>query len=226
MSATDYTRLLEKIVPKEDGEDPLRLRTATVTVINSDGTVDITLSGVTVEDVPVVGSNLGLVVGRTVQVLVHRGDLLVLGQTAGSAATANPSAFATFGTPTFTTGNITAITPSAVTVDDGDMYPGSGSTFTIPSGQGGLYEIGMVVRYASQAVAAGVRQARINVNGSEYIINQIPTTAGLNASNIIVNLVARRVMTAGDTVTFLGFQSSGGDLALTGNSHGWIERVR
>jgi len=27
-------------------------------------------------------------------------------------------------------------------------------------------------------------------------------------------------------VTFLGFQSSGGDLALTGNSHGWIERVR
>lgn len=226
MSAFDYTRALEKIVPKEDGEDPLRLRTATVTVINSDGTVDIALSGVTVEDVPVVGSNLGLVVGRSVQVLVHRGDLLVLGQTAGAAATANPSVFALFGTPTFTNNSITTITPTSVTVDDGDMYPGSGSTFTVPSGQGGLYEIGMAVRYASQAVAAGVRQARINVNGAEYMINQIPTTAGLNASNIVVNLVVRRVLAAADTVTFLGYQNSGGDLALTGNSHGWIERVR
>ena len=226
MTATDYTRLLEKIVPKTDGEDVLRLRAAPVVEINADGTADITLSGVTVTDVPVVGSSLSLVVGRTVQVLTYRGALLILGHTDDGAEVARPSAFATFGTPTFTHNSITTITPSTVTVDDGNMYPGSGSTFTIPTGQGGLYEIGMVVRYASQAVAAGVRQARINVNGSEYMLNQIPTTAGLNASNIVVNLVTRRVMTAGDTVAFAGFQNSGGDLALAGNSHGWIERVR
>lgn len=226
MTATDYTRLLEKIVPTQDGEDPVRLRTAVVAVINSDGTIDITLNGVTVTNVPVVGSNLGFVVGRSVQVLVHRGALLVLGQTAGSAATASPSAFATLGTPTLTHNTITTFTPSAVTVDDGDMYPGSGTTFTVPSGQGGLYEIGLALRYASQAVAAGVRQARIIVNGGDYMINQIPTTAGLNASNIAVNLVVRRVMAAGDTIAFGGYQNSGGDLALSGSSHGWIERVR
>lgn len=225
--ATDYTRLLSKLIPQADGEDVLRLRSGVVMAVNSDGTADVAISGVTLEDVPVLGSNLALVVGQTAQVLTYRGALLVLGQVGGAASSAvtRPSAFATFGTPSLTDNTITALTPSAVSVNDGAMWV-SGSTFTVPAGQTGLYEAGIVLRYATQVTALGQRQARINVNGAEHMVFPMPAVDRFNNFNIIASGVTRIPLTAGNTVTFLGYQNSGGALALTGNSCAWLERVR
>lgn len=82
----DYTKLLEKIrTPKVDGEDELRLRVALVAAVNANGTVDLTLSGVTVPGVPVL-DGVAPAVGATVQVLSWLGALLVLGGSAAGSA--------------------------------------------------------------------------------------------------------------------------------------------
>lgn len=222
---TDLTRLLEKLDPRKDGESYTTLRAAPIAAINADGTIDITLSGVTVSAVPVVGSTSSFVVGRTAQVLTYKGALLALGQTAGSSASAKPSAFMTFGTPTLTSGSVTVLTPT-VTINDGAMYPGTGTTFTIPSGQDGLYVASIVLRYASQASPVGVRQARINVNGVEHMLFNQPAVSNYTSSNIVVSGAERIPLVAGNTVSFAGYQNSGGDLALTGNCSAWLERVR
>lgn len=79
----DYTRIIDQIMPKAGGEDVLRLRGATVDAVNSDGTVDIIMSGVVVPNV-VRLSNAAAVVGESVQVLIHRGLMLVIGPTNGA----------------------------------------------------------------------------------------------------------------------------------------------
>src|SRR5690606_9122703 len=71
-------RLLDKLVPQKDGEPYTVHRTAVVNAVNSDGTVDLTLSGVTVPRVPVLGG-AGVWVGGTVSVSAWQGALLVLG---------------------------------------------------------------------------------------------------------------------------------------------------
>lgn len=82
----DYTKLKQKLVPEPDGQDVLRLRVATVSAIGAtSGLVDITLSGVLVEDVPVLGSAL-FTVGSVVQVLSYRGSLLIIGSAGPAAA--------------------------------------------------------------------------------------------------------------------------------------------
>ena len=224
----DYTRMLDKLIPVADGQDVLRLRTGLVMAINSDGTLDVAISGVTVEDIPVLGDNSGFIVSQPCQVLTYRGSLLVLGQVGSGTAgpVTRPSAFMTFGTPTITNNSVTTLTPSTVPVNDAAMYPGSGTTFTIPTGQSGLYEIGMVLRYALQATAIGVRYAAFFVNGVENITWQMPTTTSFNGARITVGGVTRVSLTAGNTVTFSAYQNSGVSLALDGNSVAWIERER
>lgn len=98
---TDYTRLLQKIIPQpEVGSTPqLRLRSAVVAAVNSDGTVDLTVSEVEVPDVPVL-DGVVVAVGSVVQVLVQQGAMLVLGT---SASAADQDSSVTFST--------TAITP-------------------------------------------------------------------------------------------------------------------
>lgn len=78
--AIDYFRLLEKLDPKKDGEDVVRLRKGVVDTVNADGTVDLQLSGVPtpIPDVPVL-NGVALSVGQVVRVLTSRGSLLVLG---------------------------------------------------------------------------------------------------------------------------------------------------
>src|SRR5690554_6528270 len=70
-------------MPKAGGEDVLRLRGATVDAVNSDGTVDNVMSWVVVPNV-VRLSNAAAVVGESVQVLIHRGLMLVIGPTNGA----------------------------------------------------------------------------------------------------------------------------------------------
>lgn len=70
--------VLQKLVPQKDGEPYTVHRTALVDAVNSDGTVDILLSGVLIPGVPCVSGGI-LTVGRAVNVLAWGGGLLVLG---------------------------------------------------------------------------------------------------------------------------------------------------
>lgn len=84
--AIDYTRLLEKLNPDPGAEDTLRLRVGTVTTVNANGTLDITMSsGVIVPGVPRL-SSASVSVGNVVQVISQRGSLMVIGTVAGGGS--------------------------------------------------------------------------------------------------------------------------------------------
>lgn len=83
----DFTNLIRKIVPDPGGEDVLKLRVGILSAVNSDGTADIYLSGVLVEDVPRL-QGVTAQQGALVQVLSYRGSLLIIGQSAETGATA------------------------------------------------------------------------------------------------------------------------------------------
>jgi hypothetical protein len=78
----NYTKLLEKLDPTPGGEDTARMRTGIVDAVNSDGTVDLAISGIVVPDVPRVEGSV-VAVNTVVQVISYRGSLLILGSTAG-----------------------------------------------------------------------------------------------------------------------------------------------
>lgn len=81
--------ILQKLVPQKDGEPYVVHRTALVDAVNSDGTVDVELSGVVVPNVPVLERALVLA-GDVVQVLAWQGALLVLGRVETTSRPANP----------------------------------------------------------------------------------------------------------------------------------------
>jgi hypothetical protein len=77
-TSLNLSKIKKKLNPEPDGQGLLRLQAATVSAIDADGTVDISLNGATVADVPTLGS-ARFVTGQAVQVLSYRGSLLVLG---------------------------------------------------------------------------------------------------------------------------------------------------
>lgn len=135
-----------------------------------------------------------------------------------------PLVQALFGTPSIPNATPTSLTPSSVPVNVGPMWT-SGSTFSIPPGQGGLYELGIACQFTPQATASGIRYGRFLVNGSEYALDGI-NAVGLNNIATPAFATARAQLNGGDTIAFSVFQNTGGALALTGTSHGWIERKR
>lgn len=84
MTAIDYTKLLAKIVPKADGEDVARVRTGVVNAINTDGTLNVAISGVVISNVARVSGVL-MAVNDVVTVLTYRGAIIVLGPSEGGA---------------------------------------------------------------------------------------------------------------------------------------------
>ena len=80
----DYTKLLAKLNPEPGGEDVLRLRTGVVSAVNSDGTVNVAISGVVIPHVPRLAGTI-LSAASNVQVLSYRGSLLVLDAVARNA---------------------------------------------------------------------------------------------------------------------------------------------
>lgn len=224
----DITKTLKNIVPEQDGPSDVNRRKMVVAAINGDDTVDLISSGVTVPSVPVLAGAF-LTVGSNVQVITERGAMLVLGKVGAAIdptpVAAFPSAYVTL-SATLANGVVTDFTPATVPYNIGAMYPGSGTTFTVPTGQGGLYQAGIVLRYASQASPAGTRQARVNKNGAEFMLFNQPAVTNYASSNIVVNGGIRLPLVAGDTISFAGFQNSGGSLALVGNSVAWLDRIR
>jgi hypothetical protein len=222
----DVTNVLKKIVPEDDGPGKVVRRKFTVAAINGDNTVNITDgAGVTTPNVPVL-AGAQLIVGSKVQVLSERGAMLVLGKVGAAIAppTTLPYARVTFGTPTLTTGAVTTLTITSNPFNAGSVGVGA-TDLTVPAGQGGEYEIGASLWYATQATGSGLRQARTSVNGAEFY-SKTMTAVGINGIRVGASFTTRRSLAAGDTVNFGGFQTSGGNLALDANSHAWIERIR
>jgi len=102
----DYTALLKKLSPDRDGEPHTHLRTGTVDAVNSDGTLDIMMSGgIIVPSVPKLATAYAPD-GATVQMISFRGSLLVIGAVGSGGAngamvktgnvTTGPSAAASF----------------------------------------------------------------------------------------------------------------------------------
>lgn len=105
---TDMTSILARLLPDVGGETPVRHRSAVVTAVNADGTLTVTLSGVSVTVNALAGSTAK--VGDTVHLAAWAGDLLALGRTrltaddvwksytpALTAATTNPTGYTATG---------------------------------------------------------------------------------------------------------------------------------
>lgn len=86
-TSSNLTKLKKKLIPQPDGQDVLRLRSGVVTAVNSDGTCDVTLSGVTVPAVPRL-QEASVAVGAVVQILTYRGSLLIIGRSASGGQSA------------------------------------------------------------------------------------------------------------------------------------------
>jgi hypothetical protein len=74
----DYTKLRKKIIPEPDGEDVTKLRVGVVSAVNTNGTCDVAISGVTIPGVPRL-AGADVYVGASVQIISYRGSLLILG---------------------------------------------------------------------------------------------------------------------------------------------------
>jgi hypothetical protein len=82
----DYTKILKKLTPDRDGEPHTHLRVGVVNAVNSNGTVDVLMSGtVVIPGVPRLNS-ARVAVGTVVQMISFRGSLLVLGPSASGMA--------------------------------------------------------------------------------------------------------------------------------------------
>ena len=82
----DYTALLKKLTPDQDGEPHTRLRTGVVDAVNANGTLDILMSGgIIVPGVPKLATAYAPP-GATVQMISSRGSLLVIGAVGSNAS--------------------------------------------------------------------------------------------------------------------------------------------
>lgn len=106
MAEIDFTRILDKLIPEQDGPPNLTLRALTVVSVNGNGTVNLIDAGGGLQ------SNVGsispsrLTAGMKVQVLTGRGVMLILGPTGTPASSAwVPTLTATTTPPTLGTGS-------------------------------------------------------------------------------------------------------------------------
>lgn len=118
-------------------------------------------------------------------------------------------------TKTLSNNTTTTLDVGSVVYNVGGMYT-SGSTVTIQDD--GVYEVGLVLRYATNAT--GVRQARCTVGGtSGYYYEEKNALSGQNTN---MSWTFEDQLTASTAITFEGFQTSGGSLALTGLCRAWV----
>lgn len=113
---------------------------------------------------------------------------------------------------------VTTLDIGSVIYNVGGIYT-SGSSFTIP--EDGIYELGLVVRYATNAT--GVRQARCTVGGtSGYHYEEKNALSGQNTA---MSWVFEDELASATVITFDGFQTSGGALSLTSLNRAWVRQL-
>lgn len=121
-------------------------------------------------------------------------------------------------TKTIGTGSVTAVDFGIVYYNFGGLYS-SGNTVTIL--EDGVYEIGLALRFATNAT--GVRQARISKNAvTDWYYDE---KAALSGQNTMVHIVIEDLLDAGDDIQFMGYQTSGGNLALASTNRAWVRQV-
>lgn len=128
----DWTKALERILPRSDGEDVLRLRKATVTTVDGDGTIDVLLSGVSLTNVPTLEGSVH-VVGDQTQLLVFRGGLLAIGP---ASVGDDRAARGIMTNPTRSTSDGTATAADAVEVRDAVL-----GNYVFTAATGRLYRV-------------------------------------------------------------------------------------
>lgn len=114
--AVDYTKLRAALspLPQISGDEKTSLRVGEVTLIHVfDGTVDVSLGGAEITDVPVLDGVI-VNVGSIVQMLTYRGSLLVIGTVAATSDADNSVAFSTTAITPLTTSTATDV--SIITV--------------------------------------------------------------------------------------------------------------
>lgn len=90
--AIDYTKMLRRLFPEDeqDGASNLTMRVGTVDALNSDGTVDVIISGLVFPGIRKLSGAI-FPVGAQVQIISYRGSLLIIGSVATSLAPSFPS---------------------------------------------------------------------------------------------------------------------------------------
>jgi hypothetical protein len=133
--AIDYTKLLQKLDPSDNGKDAIRFRKGIIDAVNSNGTVDVGVSGVVVPGVQVLA---GATVTAGAQVWIHtwNGALYVLGRPATTTAEV--------------TGPITRVaTTVATAVSSNFTAEAVVMTVTAPLVSGRTYRVTMDARFAA-----------------------------------------------------------------------------
>lgn len=197
----NLTKIKKKLNPDPDGTPPLRLQTATVAAMDADGTVDITLNGTTITNVPVLGS-ARFVVGTVVQVLTYRGSMLVLGGSGiGSAQAVSAEGNTTNGTTTSTSFTNTLTTTGVHGV--AFIAPPSGKVYVVGRALAGnttagifthldvevrvgaVVGSGSVFRAASNNTASGFQSDSANQQGehkADAVVTGLTPGAAYNAA--------------------------------------------
>lgn len=205
---------------QDDGQDVARLRTGVISAVNTNGTVDVTLSGVTVAGVPHLMS-AGIEVGTIVQLLSYRGSLLVLGTSAGSGQSIGGSWYDEVDTNPAGTTSTTGTAYMSVTLPGPGTYAFSVHllfTLTTATGVPGFALGGTSTpssyRWASVCTPAGstTGQQGLQASGTSYptnveILSQTLLAAVATYGAILIN--GRVTVTAGGTLTFRVGRTSG-----------------
>lgn len=127
-----------------------------------------------------------------------------------------------FGTPSIANSSVTTLTPASASPNNYGMWT-SGTDIVIQ--RAGEYEIGGVLRFASQTTTVGIRQFRILVNGADEMLWPHPTTTQQNSTNTVAFGTTHKVLAVNDVVTFATFHNAGAALSLVTGSRGWVRLV-
>jgi hypothetical protein len=210
----DYTRLIEQLDPERDGEDTLKPRTAIVDEVNSDGTLDIILSGVIIPNVPRLAS-VGAIEGDAVQVQASRGALLVIGTIASVSTPHLPSV-----------GNLNTTGPTGSNDDT------TSASFANMAGTGAVTSFSFTKRYAASAVwlditawmfsatSASDTEVAVQIDGVDYAIIEVAV-----ALNVHVPVNGHRKITGitfGVKTVQARWRRSAGSGTLRRNAGDWL----
>ena len=210
----DYTKLIEKLDPEKDGQDVITLRTAIVDEVNSDGTLDIILSGIVIPNVPRLAS-VGAVEGDAVQVQTYRGSMLVVGTTASVSTPHLPSV-----------GNLNTTGPTGGNDDT------TSASFANMAGSGAVTSFSFTKRYAASAVwldmtawmfsatSASDTEIAVQIDGVYYAIFE-----GAVALNVHIPVNGHRKLTgitSGVKTIQARWRRSAGSGTLRRNAGDWL----
>jgi hypothetical protein len=207
----DYTKLLNKIVPMPDGEPPVTLRAMKVDSVNADGTLDLSVPGYTSGDVTVPPtvipsvfrlSSAYVAAGDVVQILTHRGSMLVLGPVGGLV----PGQRIASMTPRTTTP--AAVTTAETVLDTVTADLVAGRTYKVS------YRSGVLSSVAGDSAFIRIREDNVSGNALQLERIHSPLTGG-SGSRWPADLEAEFTAVSTGEKTFVGtlIRASGtGDL--------------